>query len=95
METQESLLEKLLAKTEEDAEFRTKLLAEPRTALQEGLGIQVPADFNVVIHEDDARTAHLVLPTSTELTDAQLERAAGGGICGSGTTDWLESLPGS
>ena len=95
METQASMMEKLLAKAAEDSEFRTKLLAEPRTALQEGLGIQIPADFNVVIHEDDVRTAHLVLPASPELTDAQLEHAAGGGICGSGTTDWLESLPGS
>ena len=91
METQASMLEKLLAKAAEDTAFRTKLLAEPRAALQEGLGIQVPGDFNVVIHEDDARTAHLVLPASSELTDTQLERAAGGGICGSGTLDWLES----
>ena len=78
METQASMLEKLLEKAAEDTEFRTKLLTDPRAALQEGLGIQVPADFNVVIHEDDARTAHLVLPASAELTDPQLERATGG-----------------
>ena len=90
METQASMLEKLLAKAAEDTAFRTKLLAEPHTALQEGLGIQVPADFNVVILEDDARTAHLVLPASPELTDAQLESAAGGGICGDGALGWLE-----
>lgn len=46
-----------------------------------------------MVHEEDARAAHLVLPASAELTDAQLEQAAGGGICESGRTDRLESLP--
>lgn len=79
MDTRETLLEKLIAKTEEDTEFRGRLLADPRSALNEAFDIQVPDDFNVVIHEEDSQTAHLVLPASTELTDAQLQQAAGGG----------------
>ena len=94
MDTRDSMLEKLVAKAESDTDFRTRLLDNPRSALREALGIDIPDNFNVVIHEEDARTSHLVLPASTELTDAQLQRAAGGGICGSGTTDWLESIPG-
>ena len=94
MDTRDSMLEKLVAKAESDTDFRTRLLDNPRSALKEALGIDIPDNFNVVIHEEDARTSHLVLPASTELTDAQLQRAAGGGICGSGTTDWLESIPG-
>ena len=81
METQTKMLERLVAKAEEDKTFRDTLLADPRTALKETFGIEVPADFNVVGHEDDARTAHLVLPNTSELTDAQLEQAAGGGWC--------------
>ena len=78
MDTRETLVEKLITKTEEDTEFRGRLMANPRSALKEVLGIEVPGDFKVVIHEDDARTAHLVLPASKELTDAQLQQAAGG-----------------
>ena len=78
METQESMIKKLTAKAEEDSDFRGRLLANPSSALKEAFDIEVPKDFNVVVHEDDARTAHLVLPASAELTDAQLQQAAGG-----------------
>lgn len=81
METHDSMLEKLKAKAEEDTDFRKQLLANPTAALTENFDISVPDDFNIVVHEDDARTAHLVLPASTELTDAQLEQAAGGTVC--------------
>ena len=94
MDTRDSMLEKLVVKSENDTDFRARLLANPRSALKEALDIDFPDNFNVVVHEEDAHTAHLVLPASTELTDAQLQQAAGGGICGSGTTDWLETLPG-
>jgi len=39
----------------------------------------LPGDFNVVAHEDEVQTAHLVLPPSAEMTDAQLDQVASGG----------------
>ena len=78
MESRESMLQKLVAKSEEDKDFRARLLADPRSVLKEALDIEIEGDFNIVIHEEDARTAHLVLPASSELTDKQLEQAAGG-----------------
>lgn len=78
METRDSVMGKLLAKSADDAEFRGHLLANPHSALKDAFGIDLPDDFNVVVHEDDARTAHLVLPASTELTDEQLRLAAAG-----------------
>lgn len=81
METRDSMLQKLIAKSEEDTDFRGRLLANPRAALKEALDIEVPDNFDVEIHEDDARTAHLVLPASAELTDTQLQQAAGGAFC--------------
>ena len=87
MQTHDSLLEKLKVKAEEDPDFRKQLLANPTSALTETFNISVPDDFNIVVHEDDARTAHLVLPASAELTDAQLQQAAGGAtICKLGDT---------
>ena len=82
MDTRDSMLQKLIAKTQEDADFRARLLAKPRSAIKEALDIEVPDDFEIVVHEDSSRTAHLVLPASAELTDVQLQRAAGGGgVC--------------
>ena len=80
METRESMLEKLIARTEVYTDFRRSLVADPVSALKAAFTIEVPEDFSVVVHEDDARTAHLVLPASAELTDSQLQQAAGGGI---------------
>ena len=78
METKDSMQEKLIARMEGDSEFRARLLTDPNAALKEAFDIDLPGDFNVEVHEDDARTAHLVLPASAELTDTQLEKAAGG-----------------
>ena len=87
METREDILGKLLAKTEEDKDFRNHLLGDPRAALKETFNIELPEGFNMVVHEEDARTAHLVLPASAELTDAQLQQAAGG-VC-SDFASWI------
>ena len=89
METRDSVMQKLVAKTEEDSDFRGRLLTDPRLVLKEVFDIEIPDDFNVVVHEDDTRTAHLVLPASIELTDAQLQRAAGGVTCNGKAPFWL------
>ena len=78
METREDMLEKLLARAGNDEDFRGRLVANPRSALKEAFDVEIPDDFNILVHEDDARTAHLVLPASAALTDAQLQQAAGG-----------------
>ena len=81
METRDSLLQKLFAKTEADTDFRGRLLANPRSALKEAFDVEVPDEFKLEVHEDDARTAHIVLPASAELTDSQLEQVTGGELC--------------
>lgn len=81
METRESLLEKLSVEAEEDPDFRARLIEDPTTVLKQVFGIAIPDDVHVIVHEDDPRTAHLVLPASDELTDAQLQQAAGGDFC--------------
>lgn len=78
METRDSMLQKLIAKMDDDTDFRGLLLTNPRSALKVAFDIEIPDDFKLEVHEDDARTAHLVLPASAELTDVQLQQAAGG-----------------
>ncbi len=90
MTTATELKTRLLNKAAEDGDFRARLIADPRTAISAEVGTTVPDGFDVVVHEDSATTAHLVLPPSSALTEAELEHAAGGfgeGYgSGSGTT---------
>lgn len=86
MDPQQSMMAKLIDKAEKDEDFRRLLLSDSSLALKEAFDIDLPNDFNLVVHEDNARTAHLVLPASPELTDAQLQQAAGG-FCSE--SEWL------
>ncbi len=78
MDTQASLQQRLIEMAENDGAFRKRLLNDPRAAIREGLGLELPGDLEVVVHEEDVRTAHLVLPPSAEMTDSQLEQVTGG-----------------
>ncbi len=70
---------KLVAKAWEDELFKADLLTDPMKVFKEN-GIEVPGGIEVRMVENTADTTHFILPTepSDELTDKQLERAAGG-----------------
>ena len=86
MTTATELRAQVLTKAAEDEEFRASLIADPKAAIASELGTTVPDGFDVVVHEDSATTAHLVLPPTPRLTDAELAAVAGG-------ADWM--TPGS
>ena len=79
MTTATELKTQILTKAAEDGEFRSRLIADPKAAISAEIGTTIPEGFDVVVHEDDATTTHLVLPPSPKLTEAELETAAGGG----------------
>jgi hypothetical protein len=65
---------------EADPAFRAELLANPKKALGAELGVQIPEDVSVRVHEESLSEVHLVLPASQEnMSDADLELIAGGG----------------
>ena len=78
MTTATELKTKILSKAAEDGDFRTRLLADPRAAISAETGVTIPKGFNVVVHEDSGTTAHLVLPPSPALTEAEMAAVAGG-----------------
>ena len=78
MTTATELKARILNKAEEDGEFRARLIADPRAAISSEIGTAMPDGFDVAVHEDSATTAHLVLPPSPKLTEAELEMVAGG-----------------
>ena len=68
-----------------DADYKAKLLGDPRAALAE-VGIELPADMNVNVAEADAENMQLVLPPAPEgeIGDEALRVSAGVGLCSSG-----------
>ena len=80
MTTATELKTHILTKAAEDGDFRTQLLADPKTAISAETGMTIPEGFDVAVHEDSATTAHLVLPPSPALTEAELEKVAGGNL---------------
>lgn len=75
--TASELRDRLIAQAGEDDEFRARLLADPKATLREDYGLDLPESLNLHVHEDDLTTAHLVLPRSKKLTEAELQAASG------------------
>ena len=73
-----AMRERLIAKAAEDGTFRARLLADPKDAVRDELGVKVPDGFTIAVHEETADTAHLVLPLSSQLDEAALAQVAGG-----------------
>ena len=80
MTTANELKTQILTKADEDGEFRAHLIADPKAAISAEIGATIPDGFDVAVHEDSATTAHLVLPPSPKLTDADLETVTGGAV---------------
>ena len=78
MTTAAEMKTRILTRASEDGDFRAHLIADPKAAISAELGRTIPEGFDIVVHEDGATTAHLVLPPSPELTEAEMEEMAGG-----------------
>jgi hypothetical protein len=80
---QQQALEKILTRASADAEFRTGLLADPRRAIYDALGVRIPQTFRVKFVEKDSDIdALIVLPDlqrpDGELSERDLDVVAGG-----------------
>ena len=78
MTTATEMKDRILSRAAEDGEFRARLIANPKAAISAEIGQTIPDGFDVMVHEESATAAHLVLPPSPQLTEAELETAAGG-----------------
>lgn len=75
--TATELRDQLFARAADDDGFRSRLLADPSALLRDDYGIVLPENLKLHVHEEDATTAHLVLPRSKKLTEEELASASG------------------
>ena len=80
MKTRTELEAELIARVADDDTFRSRLLENPREVIQEAVGVAIPEDFTIQVHEENSMTAHIVLPPGGQLTEEELELVAGGFI---------------
>ena len=76
---------RVLKRAEDDNDFRERLLADPKAAIAEVIGMSLPVGFHVAVHEDSDTTAHLVLPPSARLTEEELKQVRSG-------ADWVPTF---
>ena len=64
-----------------DAEFRSRLPADPKAAVKEEFGFDAPEDLSIEVHEQTSKIVHLVLPPPDVLNETELKQVAGGLGC--------------
>jgi hypothetical protein len=76
---------RLVERSLQDDDFRSRLLADPRAAVEQELGVRLPEGMRVEAVEESTDTIYLVLPPTSqagqptgELSDQELEAVAGG-----------------
>lgn len=52
----------IVKKAQEDPEFKKKLLKDPKAAIEEASGKELPKELQVYVHEQTEHSVHLVLP---------------------------------
>ena len=78
METAKEMQARIVGKATEDSDFRARLLSDPKGAIEQELGVTIPASLSVEVHEESDATAHLVLPPDSKLGAGDLQAVAGG-----------------
>ncbi|WP_139992845.1 NHLP leader peptide family RiPP precursor [Paenibacillus paridis] len=58
----QTLKDQIIQKAWEDAEFKKQLLANPKAAVKEAFGVDVPDNIEVEVVEESANKFYLVLP---------------------------------
>ena len=93
METPKEMRMKIVGRATEDADFRARLLSDPKGAIGQELGVTIPESLSIGVHEESGTTAHLVLPPDSRLSESDLQAVAGGATYDANgvriDTDWI------
>lgn len=78
MKTAAEMKDHLIERASEDEDFRDSLMSDPKSSIENELGITIPSGVTVRVHENTVNKVHLVLPRAPRLGEAELEAVAGG-----------------
>lgn len=81
LQTAEEMRAQLTEKAVVDADFRQLLISDPKAAIKQEFGIDVPESINIVVLESDMNTLYMALPAGPDLDEEQLEAIAAGLCC--------------
>ena len=83
LQTAEEMQRTLLDRASKDDAFRAQLLANPKEAMRQEYGAEVPDFIDIQVHESDPQVIHMVLPPKAnfELDEQRLEAIAAGLSC--------------
>ena len=82
VQSAEDMRKALTSKAIEDENFRQMLVGDPKGAIRQEFGIDVPDYMNIVVHQSTTQEIHLALPaTGGELNEEQLEAISAGLSC--------------
>ena len=70
--------ERLFARAGKDSEFRSRLLASPRGAIERELGLPLDEGHEIHVHEETDSATHLVLPPRSRFSAEEREAARTG-----------------
>lgn len=73
----QSLKEQIIQKAWEDAEFKKQLIANPKDAIKEAFGIDVPDTIDVEVVEESANKYYLVIPENPTTIKEEAIQAQG------------------
>ena len=78
MQSARDMRMKVVGKAIEDADFRARLMSDPKGVIGAELGVTIPDTMTIEVHEEAPETAHLVLPPESRLSEADMRTAGGG-----------------
>jgi len=71
----------IVTRAVKDADFRERLLKDPKTTIANELQIEVPENVTFQFHENSSTVVHIVLPAvEREISEKELAQVVGGGF---------------
>lgn len=78
MDDSANLIKLVLSRADEDGEFRKRLLAEPKHAIEQEFGLTLDENHVLQVHEETDSISHLVLPPKSKYSATEREEARTG-----------------
>jgi hypothetical protein len=86
-QTRKDIESRIIAKAWKNEAFKQEFLSNPKPIIEQEFGVELPAELNVSVYEENSTSLYFVLPIlpqieGRELSEEELESVAGGFIGG-------------